>query len=324
MHCHDHIVNHITKPELTQNNTLHVIGVVSNFARFHSRYRLFRRWVEAMEKTPHVKVYLVECALGDRQFECTEKGNPQHLQLRSSQEIWHKENMINLAEEWLLPRNWKYACWSDTDVFWVDDNWAQETLQQLQHYSIVQPWRDCVDLNHLGCISRHFKSFGYQHRRGVPKQTCPSEPYEYAHSGFAWACRRDFWEQIEKLIDWSLLGSADHHMAWGMINGMNSSVHGLVHENFKKLAYEWQRKAFRACQGRIGFTPTRIEHHFHGPKGRRMYRERWQILLDHGFDPIHDLSYDSQGLIRLLGKPQLLQACHDYLNHRHEDSIEEY
>lgn len=319
----DHLVDHFKHHELQNDNTLHVIGVVSNFVRYHSRLRLFRKWHEEMLKTPNVKVYLVECVLGDRKFEVTDHNNPMHLQLRTDQEIWHKESMINLAEKNLLPKDWKYICWSDTDISNHNANWAQETLHQLQHYEVVQTWKDCIDLNFWGTVTRHFKSFCYQHRRGVPKQTCPTEPYEYAHSGFAWACTRKFWENVEKLIDWSLLGSADHHMAWGMINGMNSSVHGKVSENFKKLAYEWQRKAFKACNGRIGYTNQLISHHFHGPKNRRMYRERWQILLDFNFDPINDLTYDEQGLIRLIGKPGLLQACHDYLSFRNEDSIEE-
>lgn len=321
-HVH-HLVDHFHHHDLQNDNTLHVIGVVSNFARYHSRLRLFRQWYLEMLATPNVKVYIVECALGDRKFEVTDHDNPNHLQLRSNQEIWHKESMINLAVKHLLPKNWKYVCWADTDITWHDKNWAQESLHQLQHYQVIQPWRDCLDLNHHKTITKHFKSFCYVHRLGIKKQTCPEEPYTYAHSGFAWCCTRKFWENIEGLIDWSLLGSADHNCAWGMINEMSHSVHGKVHPNFKVLAYEWQRKAFHACHGRIGYSNTVITHHFHGPKSKRFYRERWRILLDWDFDPINDITHDEQGLVRLIGKPGLLQACHDYLARRCEDDISE-
>lgn len=327
MHVHDHLINHINHSDLTSDNTLHVVGVITNPVRYHSRYRLFREWYEVMRKTPNVKVYVVEAAYGDRRHECTESGNPQHLQLRFWQDIWIKENLINLAVKRLLPNNWKYLCWSDCDVFFLDQNWAQESMHQMQHYSIIQPWSDCLDLGFHGNVLQHFKSFCYQHRKGVPKQCHPTEPYEYAHSGYVWACRRDFWEAVGGLLDWSILGSADHHCAWGLINKIHHSVHDKMHPNFKALAMEWQRKAYRHCHGHVGFVKGRIEHRFHGPKvrknGGRQYRERWQILIKHAFDPIKDLTYDAQGIIRLDGKPQLIQDCREYMVNRLEDSIED-
>jgi len=320
---HDHIPNHIHNPELTHDNTLHVVGVISNPVRYHSRYRLFREWYKQMEETPHVQVYAVEIAFGDRQFEVTDPNNPRHLQLRTSHELWHKENMINLAVRHLLPTNWRYVCWSDTDIFHTTPGWAQETLHQLQHYHVVQPWRDCLDLGPYGEVLKHFQSFCYVHRLGVPKQTHPSQPYMYAHSGFQWACTRLFWENIPGwgLIDWAILGSADHHMAWAMINEVDRSIHKRMGEDFKRKCHEWQGHAYRITQGHLGFVKTRIEHKFHGPKKKRYYRERWAILYENHFSPDHDLAYDRQGLLYLRDKPRLQHEIHDYFRARSEDEI---
>lgn len=329
MHRHDHLVNHIHHSELVSDNTLHVIGVLTNPMRFHSRLRLFREWYEEMMATPNVKVYVVECAYGDRHHEVTEHGNPQHLQLRSHQPIWLKENLINLAVKRLLPHNWRYMSWSDTDVFFMNKHWAQEALHIMQDYCVIQPWTDCIDLGFEGDVLQHFKSFCYQDRKGVPKQCVPTDPYEYAHTGYIWCCRRDFWEAIGGLIDWSVLGSADHHMAWGLINKIEYSVHQKTHNNFLKLAEEWQYRAFRHCHGHLGFVKGRIEHRFHGPKNRgtkggRQYRERWQIPITFDFDPIRDVTYDPQGVIRVDGKPGMIEACRNYMINRLEDSIENY
>lgn len=329
MHPHDHLVNHITHPDLVSNNTLHVIGVITNPYRFHSRLRLFREWYKEMSETPNVKVYVVECAYGDRHHEITDPNNPQHLQLRSAQPIWLKENLINLAVKRLLPLDWKYMAWSDTDVFFADKSWAQEAMHIMQDYGVIQPWTDCLDLGFYGNVLQHFKSFCIQERRKVPKQCHPSEPYEYAHTGYIWCCTRKWWEATGGLIDWSILGSADHHMAWGMINKIEYSVHQKTHPNFLKLAKEWQYRAHKACKGQVGFVKGRIEHRFHGPKNRgnkggRQYRERWLIPIKHGFDPIHDLTYDSQGVIQLIGKPDMIQDCREYMSARLEDSIEDY
>ena len=319
-----HLVNQIRHSELTHDNTLHVVGVISNPIRYHSRYRLFRQWYEEMQNTPNVKVYVVEVAYGDRQFECTESGNEMHLQLRSRQEIWLKEGMINLAIKHLLPLHWKYLCWMDCDVSFLDRHWAQEALHQLQFFPIIQPWRDCMDMGFHGTVLQHFQSFCYIHRLGVQKQKHPSQPYKYAHSGFAWCCTRRFWEEIVKLIDFAILGSADHHMAFGLVGEEKDTIHRYSHPNFHKLIYEWSRRAYRACRGRVGFVPTTILHHFHGPKAKRKYRERWDILIDNDFDPLKDLTYDEQGLPFILGKPELLQDCHEYHVGRNEDNLEDW
>lgn len=329
MDHHKHLVNHIQHPELVNDNTLHVVGVLTNPVRYHSRLRLFREWYQEMLNTPNVVVYVVECAYGDRQHEVADANNPNHLLLRNVQEIWIKENLINLAVKRLLPKNWRYLCWSDTDVFWLDKNWALEAIHQMQHHPVIQPWSDCMDMGFFGNVLQHFRSFCYQHRRGIPKQMHPSQPYEYAHTGYAWCCTRPFWEAIEELIDGAILGSADHHMAFSLINEGRFTVHKEASPNFKKMVSDWEYLAYRHCHGNVGFAKGTIMHKFHGPKNRgvgrgRQYRERWQIPIRHNFDPLVDLTYDAQGVRRLDGKPFLLQECHDYMVGRIEDSLEDY
>ena len=320
----DHLVNHILHPELESDSTLHVIGVVSNPVRYHSRYRLARQWLAEMRATPHVVPYVVETAFGDRKHELTAPGDPTQLQLRCAQEHWIKEPMINLGEEKLVPRGAKYICWCDMDVSFRDPNWALETIHQLQHFPVVQPWSDCADLGHLGNIIRHFESFGACHQKGKQKQRWSGEPYTYAHSGFAWACRRDFWENVKGLIDFAVLGSADHHMAWAMIGEVDCTIHRGMTKSFFDRCYDWQRRAVQITHKQVGFTPGRIEHAFHGPKNRRLYRERWQILVDDKYDPDKNLMYDAQGLTRIVGNQKLEQDIRLYNRFRHEDSIEEY
>jgi len=181
----EHLTQHITNTQLRSDNTLHVIGVVSNPVRYHSRYRIARQWIAAMKNTPNVKLHLVETAFGDRHHEIS---GTDDLRLRTRSEAWIKEGMINLgARRAIALDNAQYLAWVDADVFFRDPNWAQETLHQLQHFEVVQPWSDCADLGFHGGITQHFKSFGAQHQRRAKKQMHPNQPYEYAHSGFAWA-----------------------------------------------------------------------------------------------------------------------------------------
>lgn len=336
---HQHLVNHIHHAQLRADSTLHVVVVVSNPVRFHSRYRLARQCIERLHRTPNCKVHVVEAAFGDRHHELRDSCEAlgvNFLGLRTRHELWHKENMINLAVRDLLPRNWKYLAWVDADVFWPDNsdgtpfNWPLETIHQLQHHSVVQPWKDCLDLGFNGDIMLNERlqpmvhtSFCFVHTKGVPKQTHSSQPYKYAHSGFAWACTREFWENVGGLMDWCIVGSADHHMAFALINQVHVSVHGKMPEEFKRKAREWQHAAYRMTQGNLGFVRTRIDHRFHGSKAKRFYRERWEIFIQHKFNPYTDLGRDAQGLLYLIGKPGLESDIRSYMRSRMEDSIDE-
>lgn len=327
---HDgHLQNHIHNKELISDSTLHVIGVISNPRRYHSRYRLAREWIDRMKNTPNVNLCLVECAFGDRHHELTQSHNPNHLQLRTKSEIWIKENMINLGVKHLLPKNWKYLAWVDCDVEFRNPHWALETIHQLQHYPIIQPWQSACNLGSTGNVSKTMNSVGEMIDQGVSINTkCPGkytgDPYKFGHTGYAWACTRAFFENVQGLIDFAILGSADHHMALGCRGYYSHSVHSAMKGPFMELCHAWQTRAMQVTHGIIGYVAGRIEHHFHGPMSRRDYVGRWEILIKHGFDPVHDLRRDDQGLIQLAGKPKLEHAIRMYNKKRLEDSIEEY
>jgi hypothetical protein len=319
----NHIVNQMrATPPLVTSNTLHIIGVISNYARFQSRYGLFRAWYEEIQKTTNAKVYIVEAAFGDRDFEVTSAQEPTHLQVRTNSEIWIKENLVNLGVRHLLPRDWKYVAWIDCDVEFRDPNWAGEAMQQAQHHPLLQPWQSCADLGPTGQITTNFSSFGFLQQTGVTMQTSPEQPYKYGHSGFAWVATRAMYEAASGLLDFAILGSADHHMAWASLGSVvESSVHAGMSDDFKQRCTEWQNRVVPMTHKQVGYSAGRLEHSFHGPKKRRYYRERWQILVDNKFQPSKDLRYDDQGVLQLVGKPNLEAAIRAYNRSRAEDDI---
>jgi hypothetical protein len=323
----EHIVNHIKHKCVRSEETLHVIGVITNPVRFNSRYRLFKRWVKEMLDTPNVTLHVVEGVYGDRHPECKpENGEYSYKAFHIHSEIWLKENLINLGVRYLLPKNWKYMAWVDCDVSFRNHNWATETLHQLQHYKIVQPWSDAVDLTFDGGIHKHFQSFGYLCAKRIPQAPSGNNPYnhKYGHTGFAWACTRYFYENIEKLLDFAILGAGDNHMAWACLGKVIDTMNPEVTDGYKHAAKAWQTKAKYACGAHVGYTPGRIEHHFHGPKTRRQYWSRWRILVKYKFDPLKDLKYDAHGILKLKGKTELEQAIMHYNRERLEDSVENY
>lgn len=298
-----HLQSHILNPELKSDNTLYVIGVISNPVRFHSRYRLARAWLEEMRRTPNVSVHMVEACYGDRLPEVahTEKD----LAVKVDSEIWIKENLINLGIRHCLPSDWKYVAWVDCDVSFRDPGWALATIHQLQHYNIVQPWQSATDLDFHGNVMSTWTSFGALCASGKPMchdKTKQHLGYHYAHTGYAWACTRYFYENVGKLTDFNIVGAGDHLMAWACLNKVDATMPTQISPGYKSMCDDWEAKAFHACAGSVGFTTGRLEHNWHGSKGKRKYWSRWDILTKNDFDPKKDLAYDSQGVVVLVGK----------------------
>lgn len=324
----NHLVSHIKNPHLKSDNTLHVIGVIQNPVRYHSRYRLFRNWAKEMVNTPNVQLHVVEAVYKNRHQECAPDGpaDYNYMAVETHSEIWLKENLINLAVEYLLPKHWNALCWSDTDIHFRRNDWALATLHQLQHFNIVQPWRSASDLDFYGNVMDAWTSFGSLVARGermYKDKSKVDEGYKYAHTGYAWACNRYFYKNIERLMDFNIVGAGDHAMAWACLGMVDNTMPRAISCGYRKMCEDWQRKALRACAGMVGYVPGRIEHHYHGAKKKRQYWERWDILTKNNYDPATDLAYDSQGVRVLCGRNKwaIERGVMSYNRKRHEDDI---
>lgn len=128
-----------------------VILVLSNPQRHKRRYELYWDTVK-MCHDAGVRTITVEEAFGNRQFMVTEANNPYHLQVQSVEELWKKENYINLG----IKHACRIAPGEVREVAWVDadcrpsrpyKDWFAETWHQLQHYEFVQMWEHLIDLD---------------------------------------------------------------------------------------------------------------------------------------------------------------------------------
>ena len=76
-------------------NLLHVVCCISNPVRYNTRYSLYNRFNQEMQAAG-ANLLTVEGAFGSRVHEITPPIHGKHLQLRTEDEIWHKENLLNL------------------------------------------------------------------------------------------------------------------------------------------------------------------------------------------------------------------------------------
>lgn len=311
--------NDITPIDLSD---FYVITCVSNTQRFKSRYNLYRKFAKHMEDSG-VKLFTLELAYGDRPFEITEDTYGTEIRLRTRQELWHKENMLNIVMQH-LPRNWKYVAWIDADITFMRPDWAQETVQQLQHYDFVQMFSQALDIGPSPDYHVVQSAYGFMYcylnqleNRDIPPLLLngklnpgrhsnavgyygKKDKSIYWHPGFAWAARRDAVTKCGGLLDTGVLGAGDHHMALGMIGQAGSGIPEGVTEGYRESVTRWQDRCTRSIRKNVGYVPGTIHHAWHGTKANRKYWDRWRILLDNKFDPYRDLMRDENGIYQLV------------------------
>ena len=307
-------------------NKLYVIAVVSNPIRFKRRWELYRKF-EYHALNHGAQLITVECQQGDREFQITDKENPRHVQVRTYDELWIKENMINLAFS-KLPSDWEYVAWVDADITFVRPDWLEETIHQLQHYQIVQMWQTAIDLGpNQETISTHY-SFIHQYLSGRDYHYGKKgNYYELWHPGFGWAARREAIDHLGGLIEIAILGAADNHMSHAFVGLLDFTIGKGLHPNYLKHLKIWQERAERYIRRDVGIVPGTIIHYWHGKKKDRRYHDRWKILVNNQFDPEIDIKKDSQGILQLHdhGTPRSIKLRDDirkYFRGRNEDTID--
>lgn len=298
---------------------LEIVTCHFNPIRYQQPQANYHQFAQHM-KDSGVRLITVECALGERDFEVTEKGNPDHVQVRSSTVLWLKENLLNMGFQ-RLSEDCKYVGWFDSDITFRRCGWAEAAAQTLQRFKIIQPWSDVYDLGPEGVHMNHFRSFARQWYLRQPYcGTQSHDTYEYWHPGFAWCARRETLERLGGLIDRAALGAADHHMALSLIGRAKDSVHGKMPQHYMDYILNWQKHALDHVNYRIGYLPGTIEHSFHGKKTNRKYWDRWEILIRAQFDPYRDLKRNLNGVLELTGsKPDLQHDIDWYFSSRDED-----
>ena len=304
---------------------LHVIAVVSNPVRWESRMRLYRQFEEHMLDSG-VKLTTVECAYGERPFDIAPRTGVNLVQVRSKTVVWNKECLINLGIQ-RLPEDWKYVCWSDADIQHRRPGWANETVHALQQYDIVQPWTDAYDLGPKDEHIQHHKSFCHQWwnkkpcvPNGPKTWRFDGGPYDYPHPGFCWAATRTCLEWLGGLFELGAMGAGDHHMALALVGQCERSCPGGVSWNYLRHLKQWESRALHHINFNIGFVPGTIEHFFHGRKNDRKYVDRWEMIVEHAFDPDTDLKRNVHGVLELAGnKPWLRRDLDQYFRQRNED-----
>jgi len=311
------------------NRVLDIIAVIANPIGWESRLSTAKQAIADWLTEPNVRITLVECAYGERPHDLLDLGNDPritHVAVRATTVAWNKECLCNIAVTRLQP-DAKYVVFLDADILFRRNGWALNTIRALDLYPVAQPWDTCYDLGPNDEHLQAHKSFASVYASGGPVVATSAKfwasdrgPYIYPHSGFAWAWRRDALDRVGGLFEVGGMGSGDHHMALALVGSVESSVPGECHPNYLDALKRWEARARHHFSGKLGFVHGTIEHIFHGKKQQRAYNGRWNMFVDHCFDPIADLKRNTWGVLEFAGNKVPLELKFDsYMRSRNED-----
>lgn len=311
-----------------------VVLVVSNTCRYYRRYELFEK-IKAQLHTAGIDFVIVELAFGHRQFEVTHPGETFSLQLRTVEEFWHKENLINLGIA--HGRNlWKHK--NKQRVMWIDADcepvgrtfkqWFEETWHELQHYEFVQMWEHLQPLdyngNPLGAPNPSFMSNYIKFGTPYPAPI-KGYPMQWGSPGLAWAANISALDKIGGIPDVAILGAGDWYLAHLLVSDLPFQDMGRYTNDYRGYWEHKQALAEKWIKRDVGFVRGLYTHHFHGKIVNRGYNTRENILIDGKFSPHKDLKRDHQGLWQLeTWDPRQIwmrDRIRQYFRFRSEDEI---
>lgn len=302
--------------ENMMNDKLYVITCIFNPENYHSRYNLYFNFEKYMKQHENVELIVVELAFNDQQFVVTDKDNRNHIQLRTSEILWFKENLLNIGIKHAIELyDAKNIAWIDADIEFSNENWIQDTIDQLKITPFVQMFEYGNDLDSDENVLSRDKSFiaRWIHNDFTEKKR--------GRSGLAWAATAKALKDVGYLIDWGIVGSADWYMAFALTNQITNNNMEHKTGGFSNTAMQqWYDLTKEHINGNVGYIDGDVNHFWHGKKSDRGYNWRWKILNENQFNPLTDLNHKENGLITISSdKPQLMEDIKFYFKSRKED-----
>lgn len=189
--------------------------------------------------------------------------------------LFHKESLQNIG--WKSASN-PYILFMDTDIIFETPFWTKKLISILEKKDLVQAWHKATLLDAYGNPVINELSWASQAINNPKSLNVTSFK---AHTGFAWAFRRDFLEALENLNIHCVIGSGDQILARALLNSEVQPRHAYMKDAYNKFTKSIQEN----LKNGFGYLENvQIKHLYHGSTENRKYYERHLYLSELNFN----------------------------------------
>lgn len=232
------------------------------------------------------------------------------VEIETESILFHKESLQNKGWKTAKKTN-PYIIFMDTDIVFETD-WTAQLISELEKNDIVQAWHKATLLDQYNNPVTTEQSWASIASIKPKSQDVTSFK---AHTGFAWAFRRDFLELIEDLNIHCVIGSGDQILARALLNTEIQPRH-----SYMKIAYEdFTKRVQKNLQRGFGYLENvNIKHLYHGALENRRYYERHLYLTNINFNESELIKRDN--MIEFKNPEKWNQHFQKYFAERDEDN----
>lgn len=235
------------------------------------------------------------------------------LRFAGEDRLWQKERLINLALEH-LPAHVRHVAWIDADLILSDPRWPDLARERLDRDGgLVQlfdtayhlpPEADPATIGpaecpafqpHLCGISlaralREGQLSALEHAWTIRARGGADVPGCYIVRGFAWAARRADLEPAG-LYARNIIGGGDSVLCNAALHQLEARMDARPFTAAHRADIaRWHAAASAGgLLDHLGDVPQTAWHLWHGALTDRRYVDRYQVLVDHGYDPVRDV-----------------------------------
>tara|TARA_R110000787_G_scaffold39265_6_gene98618 strand:- start:5148 stop:6419 length:1272 start_codon:yes stop_codon:yes gene_type:complete len=253
-------------------------------------------------------------------------GNVERVEGTEDNLMWQKERLLNmLAQKILQDPKYKYVAWVDADILFSNPNWVIEMKEKLQENQIVQLFDKVSYMDFRGAIIDNYVS-GIKYVKD--RKIKDAVNLTFCKPGFAWAARREFFDQVG-LCEFHILGGGDTFMFHAFVEDQNPWMISLLNTDddyVEQMYFAYMERIKNLSHPTCDYVSGEIFHMNHGSTRNRKYVDRTKILKEHHYDYRNDVTIDSNGLLTwTTAKPEFRKSVRDYFYERKEDeNINQY
>lgn len=218
-----------------------------------------------------------------------------------------KEQLMRILET-KIPNKYNKLCFLDGDLIFTNLNWYNEISDLLNSFNIIHHFCNYYDIDITYTKKSTKKMTTVLHYR-TKKNIINFEKF---HPGLGCAFQRDWYNKVG-FFDYALLGAGD---IVSLIKFCNLPDCSNVSLYFDTTFYRDFIKKLASYPPSISFINGDIYHLFHGPKNKRQYSSRYDIIKGRNIETL--VEKKENGIFEFIDE-EINKKIKEYFNNRSDD-----